>query len=200
MSKGLQCALALTLCACVPAAAGETAILQLQVIEGEGAVQTVGTRSSRPITIQVTDETGKPVEGAAVSFRLSDEDPGIFRTGLKTEVLVSGKDGRVSVWGIEWGRTPGPVKIRVTAAKDQARAGTLISQYLTESAAAVAAGPVGSPRAKSSGRWRLIAVVAAGIAGGVLAAGITGGEGASAPGPTGPTVQVGLPTISIGKP
>ena len=37
------------------AASGQVAILQIRVIEGEGAVHVPGTRSSRPITVEITD-------------------------------------------------------------------------------------------------------------------------------------------------
>ena len=49
-------------------ALAQVAILQIRVIEGEGAVHLPGSRSSRPITVEITEETGKPVAGAAVSF------------------------------------------------------------------------------------------------------------------------------------
>ena len=61
--------------------AQDPAIVQIKVIEGEGAVYAVGSRATRGIAIQVTDETGRPVEGASVSFRLPDDGPsGSFAT------------------------------------------------------------------------------------------------------------------------
>jgi hypothetical protein len=61
------------------------AIIQLRVIEGEGAVYAPGSRATRGITVQVTDETGQPLEGVAVSFRLPEEGAGgTFASGLRT--------------------------------------------------------------------------------------------------------------------
>ncbi|MEZ5351650.1 MAG: hypothetical protein R2762_03375 [Bryobacteraceae bacterium] len=124
---------ALTLVVCVPPAAAQTAILQIQVLEGEGAVQAAGQKALRPITVQITDETGKPVNGAAVSFRLPGEEvTGVFGNGLKSNVVVTGVDGRATEWSIRWGSAPGPARIRITAAKDQARAGAIVNQYVAD--------------------------------------------------------------------
>ncbi len=72
------------------AAPGQVAILQIRVIEGEGAVHLPGARSSRPIAVEITDETGRPVAGAAVSFHLPEDGPGgAFVNGLRTEVVIT---------------------------------------------------------------------------------------------------------------
>jgi hypothetical protein len=193
----------------VPTTTAETAILQLQVLEGESAVQKAGARSPRPITVQVTDETGRPVENVAVSFRLPEEQvTGLFASGLRTEIVVSGADGRASIWGIHWGVAPGPVRIRVTAAKDQARAGTVVNQYVSESVVVADAPSRGTPglvSGRGSGKWKW-ALIAAGVAGGGLAAGMArnkGSNGSSGPPPAAAAVtavQVGPPTITVGQP
>jgi hypothetical protein len=193
---------------------GETAILQLKVIEGEDGVHVVGSRSSRPLTVQVTDETGKPVEGVAVSLRMPDEEPsGVFSNGLKTEVLVTGPDGRASAWGIHWSRTPGPLRIRITAVKGHARAGIVSSQYIStvEPAKGGSRGPARPSTSKPHGKWIVIAIAVAGAAAGGLTLGLTrqpaaagtAGSSASSSGSAGAltsSVQVGPPTITIGKP
>jgi hypothetical protein len=180
----------------------ETAILQLKVLEGEGAVNIAGTRASRPITLQVTDEIGRPVVGVAVSFRMTEEDHGFFRSGMKTEILVTGSDGRVAVWGIQWGRTTGPVRIRVTAAKDQARAGIVVSQYISDTASSAPDAQIGK-----GSRWKLIGLVAAGAVGAGLAAGRmgartvqTGSATGVAAASTAAGIQIGTPSITVGKP
>jgi len=56
-------------------------------------VHPAASRSARPITVEITEETGKPVAGAAVSFHLPEEGPGgTFVNGLRTEVVIT--DGR----------------------------------------------------------------------------------------------------------
>jgi len=194
---------ALALAVCAPGAIAQIAILQIQVLEGEGAVHAAGSRSQRPITVQVTDETGKPVQGAAVSFRLPEEDTTQFLNGMKTDVQITGPDGRVSLWGIQWGRTPGNLRIRLTAAKDQARAGAIVAQYITDSAVA-ATGETGTisglaPARRPRGKWMAIGLIAAGAAAG----GVAAMASRKTPGsPTAPpiAVQVGAPTISITRP
>jgi hypothetical protein len=104
----------------------------MRVVEGEGLVHPAGTRSARPLTVLICDETGKPVEGAAVSFRLPDEGPGgSFRGGLRTEVARTGANGQASLRNVEWNALPGPFQIRVIAARDRTRAGIAVPLYLS---------------------------------------------------------------------
>ncbi len=188
---------------------GGPLLLNLRVIEGDGAVHQAGERSKSPLTVQVTDATGRPVPAVAVTFLMPSNGPaGIFASGLSTEVLTTGKDGRASVRGIRWGRETGTARIRITAMKGQTRAGTLATQHIQtvdraseESAQKLAS--VSKPR----GKWLAIAVIAAGAAAGGLVLGLSGGgavPAAPAPGSgavvEGPPVQVGAPTITIGKP
>lgn len=118
----------------------EVLILQIRVLRGEGLVNTVGSKSANPLLVQVSDETGRPVAGATVSFRLPEDGPGgFFRSGLHTDVAVTGADGKAAMGTVLWGRTPGPVHIRVVAAKDRTRSGIVVSQYLAEQPARAAA-------------------------------------------------------------
>lgn len=178
---------------------GQTAILQVRVVEGEGAVHAPGSRSSRNLTVEVTDETGRPVEGAAVSFRLPEEGSGgTFANGLQTDLIMTGADGRASVRGFLLNRTPGPFQIRITVAKDRARAGIVSSQYIGESQTAPAT-PAATKK-KGRGKWIVLAVVAAGAAGGIVAGMSRSGGSSGASQPTSPTLTIGAPTITIGKP
>ena len=109
----------------------EVVILQMRVVEGEGLVHTTGTRSARPLTVLICDETGRPVEGASVSFRLPEEGPGgSFRGGLRTDVARTGANGQASIRNVEWNELPGPFQIRVIAARDRTRAGIAVPLYL----------------------------------------------------------------------
>src|SRR5580658_1280531 len=130
--RGLVCCI---LAWAVPSYA--SVIVQLKVVEGEGTVYRTGTRATRGLTVLVTDEAGKPVANAAVSFRLPEDGAGgVFSSGLRTEVITTGADGKATVWGMQWNKTAGPVEIRITAVKDQARAGIVSTQYLSDSVAA----------------------------------------------------------------
>jgi hypothetical protein len=185
-------------------ATAQIAILQIQFLEGEGAVHAPGSRSARALTVELTDETGKPVAGAAVSFHLPEDGPGgVLANGLRTDVGITDAQGRVSLRGLQVNRTPGRFQIRVVASKEQARAGALASQYVAEPAS-----PVAKAASKGRARWWLVAaLVGGGAAAGILSA----GRGAAAPsapaepppaagGVTAPPVSIGSPTTSVGRP
>ena len=187
-------------------ATAQVAILQIRVIEGEGAVHIPGSRSTRPLTVEVTDETGKPVEGAAVSFHLPEEGPGgVFANGLRTEVAVTDSHGHASVHGLQVNRAPGAFQIRIVASKEQGRAGMMSLQYITEPGSGEPAATAGSSHGYR--KWIVVALLAGGgAAAGILAAGKSG----SAPAPAAPspqptpvptiTLTIGVPTITVGKP
>jgi hypothetical protein len=176
-------------------------IVQLKVLEGEGTVYHTGTRATRGLTVLVTDEAGKPVVNAAVSFRLPEEGAsGVFSSGLRTEVITTGPDGRATVWGMQWNKTAGPVEIRITAVKDQARAGLISTQYLSDSVAPKAGGEgVFSASHKGRAKWILIAAGVGGAAAGVLfARSRSTSSGLSSVSSTG--IMIGSPSINIGHP
>ena len=201
-------------------ALAQVAILQIRVIEGEGAVHVPGTRSSRPITVEITDETGRPVAGAAVSFHLPEDGPGgAFVNGLRTGVVITDANGRASLRGLQANRVPGRFQIRILASKEQARAGTVSFQYVAEprgGAAKPAAQPAtatpttppanrpdsAAVTAAPSGRkkWILVAAVVAGAAvAGTMAARAGGSSPAAVPSVPVPP-SIGSPTITVGKP
>ena len=192
---------ALLMAQCRPAA-GQVAILQIQVSGGEGAVHAAGARDSRGIAVVVTDETGRPVEGAAVSFHLPEQGPsGTFVNGLRTEVAVTDDRGRAVVHSIEFNRVPGRFEIRIVASKEQARAGTVSFQYIAgpspgAAATAAAAAEGGHHRKK----WLIVAaavVAGAGAAGGAMA--LVRPAPAETTQST-PVLTIGPPSITVGKP
>lgn len=206
-------------------------IIQLRVLEGEGAVYAIGSRATRGLTVQVTDESGKPVEGATVSFTLPIAGPGgTFKSGLRTEVLATQADGKAAIWGMQWNRIPGPFEIKITASKDQARAGIVSTQYLnnfgppkagdfatpkTGAFATPKAGDFAAPKAggftphKAGGEGTFRAshshtkwIVIAALAAGA-AAGLALGRTSHAPAAvaTSPVgLQIGSPSIILGHP
>lgn len=176
-------------------------IVQLRVVEGEGAVSGTGTRATRGLIVQATDEAGKPVDGASVSFRLPEEGPsGVFASGLRTEVVTTKPDGRATIWGMQWNKVPGPFEIRITAVKDQARAGIVSSQYLSDTAAAKLGTSAGGFQVShhSRNKWLLISVAVAGAGAGLVFAKSSQTAKATVA-PATPT-QIGSPTILIGGP
>jgi hypothetical protein len=192
-------------------AAAQVAILQIQVIEGEGVVHAPDSRSTRPLAVEVTDEAGRPVAGAAVTFHLPETGPGgVFTNGLRTEVALTDSHGHAAVRGLQLNRSTGPFQIRIVASKEQARAGTVSFQYIDAAksgttpavSAPVPASRAGSGPAAAKGHSRWI-VVAALVGGGAVAgilAGARSGAGNSAASPALPQTTIGNPTITVGKP
>lgn len=176
------------------------AILQIRVIEGEGAVYAINSRSARGLTVQVTDETGRPVAGAAVSFRLPESGPGgTFSGGLRAFVSLTGPDGRATVWGMRWNSSPGPVEIRITAKKEEARAGTVTSVYLSDKVEASAGGSGRFTASHSHKKWLWIGAAIAGAAAGGFALSGRSSSSASTAGNAPMAPQIGAPTITVGS-
>jgi hypothetical protein len=184
------------------AAQNDPAILQIRIVEGEGAVYPIGSRATRGVTVQVTDETGKPVDSAAVSFRLPDDGPtGAFSSGMRTEIVSTAADGRANVWGMQWNRVTGPLEVRITASKGQARAGTVCSLYLSN---ALAEPRITGRDKAGAGGWRSHRKIWIGV--GIAAAAFVSVAAISSRGTPSPAAagvnapQIGTPTIIIGKP
>jgi hypothetical protein len=194
------------------AATGQVAILQIRVLEGEGAVHVPGMRSSRPITVEITDETGKPVPGAAVSFHLPEEgSSGAFVNGLRTEVTITDARGLASVHGLQVNRVPGRFQIRILVSKEQARAGIVSFQYVSEPKGGVAPASLASAKAapatasRHPSKWLWVALAVGGGAAAALVASRGSSPAAAAMAPaavtaSAPVLTIGSPTITVGKP
>ena len=191
-------------------AVAQIAVLHIRVIEGEGAINPAGSHNARPLTVEVTDETGRPVEGASVSFHLPEEGPsGTFGNGLRTDVTVTDGRGRANLHTMQLNRTPGRLAIRIVASKENARAGMVSFQYIADPKDGT--GPATSAKSGPSFmhgplKWVVAAAVAGGAAAaGVLLAGKSGSAPAPASAPSATTtsstgITIGSPSLSVGKP
>jgi hypothetical protein len=153
--------------------------------------------------VEVTDETGKPVEAAAVTFRLPEQGPtGEFSSGKRAEVINTGADGQAEVWGMQWGREAGTFALRITAAKGATRGGVISTLHLSDAPVLKSAELGSEPQPKAGGSkkklWITLALAAA-ATGAVI--GMAGSKvpAAIAPG-TVESVTIGAPTITIGRP
>jgi hypothetical protein len=201
------------------AAIAQIAILNLRVVEGEGTVFRAGSRTARSLVVEVTDETGRPQSGVAVSFHLPEDGPsGLLANGLRTDLVLTDAAGRAVLRGLQVNRISGPFRIRITAVKEQARAGIISLQYIsgTEWHSTQAPAPAG-PRVPGvqpapatrpaapvrirrgiSRKWIILGAIAAGAAAGGIYAGAAGAKSASGAAAAG--VSIGSPTITLGKP
>lgn len=171
-------------------------LLQIEVIAGEGAVHQAGSRSSSGLAVRVTDELGAPVAGALVSFRMPEDGPGgAFTSGLGTEIVTTGADGRAVAPRVVWNDLEGAVEIRITAAKEGLRAGAIVTQQLAGHAPVAA-----RQRFGTSHKWLYIAGAAAGAAALGFAVGRGSSTNGGAPGTPDKSIDIGAPTITIGNP
>jgi hypothetical protein len=114
-------------------AIAQIAVLQIKIVDGDGAVHSPGARVVRPLTVEVLDESGKAAGGAAVSFQLPPDGPsGLFSNGLRTDLVLTDASGRASLHSMQLNRTAGQFRIRITAVKESSRAGAVSTQYIGE--------------------------------------------------------------------
>src|ERR1700761_840737 len=161
--------------------------LNINVVEGAGAVNNVRTRAAREFTVEVDDENDHPVPGAVVTFIAPNEGPGgAFAGDTQLLTVMTDQDGRAVAGSFRPNSTVGDYKIQVTAALADQTASASISQ--SNRALAV-------PVAKKSNKKVLI-LVAVGAAVAVGAgAGLAGGHGSSSSSgstSTTPTATLGL--------
>jgi len=158
-----------------------------------------GGRATRGMTVAVSDDSGNPLPGATVTFRLpANGASGEFPGGSRSEAVATGADGRASVWGVEWNRTPGDVEIRISAVKGDARGAAVAHVALSASVAPAKVSSGGGGGHKVL--WILL-VAAGGAAAGGATLGLAGKSSNSTP--TAATVNaphIGAPSVSLGHP
>lgn len=184
--------------------------VRIRVLQGERAEFRTGATVSKPLVVEVTDETGRPLEGVTVAFRLPESGPsGIFSNGLRTDIAMTGADGRAAPGSVRWGEAAGVVEVRITAAKEGARTGLVIEQVLSAGAARAggssparsSATDIALPPFKPRRHWVKLAVVA-----GVAAAGAAAGMGlvrrnaGAAPAGAAADLSIGTPSVTVGGP
>src|SRR4051794_13593532 len=122
----------------VSESSSQAASLELRVVEEPKGISTAGFIPSKRMTVQVRDETGRPVSDAAVAFRLPDTSlSGSFADGTQSAVAYTDGSGVAHVDGIRWIASSGSVLVRITATKGNSHAGLLFEDKMSETAAAL---------------------------------------------------------------
>jgi hypothetical protein len=166
-------------------------MLNLVVVEGEGAINNIRLRTAREPIVQVQDENHKPVAGAVVTFTLPGRGPsGAFGNGSQSLTVTTDQQGQAIARGLRPNNVQGQVQIRVTANHRGQTATTTITQTNTLVAGAVAGAVAGGISAKLIA---VLAVVGAAAAGGAVYATQRGGGNTPATpvGPAATTVTAG---------
>jgi hypothetical protein len=168
-------------------------MLNLVVVEGEGAINNIRQRTAREPVVQVQDENHKPVAGAVVVFTLPSRGPGaLFANGSRTLTVVTDNQGQAVARGLRPTGGKGQYQIRVNASANGLTASANINQ--TNAVTAAAAGAAGA--GISAKLIAVIAIAGAAAAGGAVYA--TRGGGASAATAAGTVITPG--SGSVGPP
>jgi hypothetical protein len=177
----------------IPATAQVAPMLNLVVLEGEGATNNIRQRTAREPVVQVQDENHKPVAGAIVVFTLPSNGPGgTFANGSRTLSIVSDNQGRAVARGFR-PSGQGQFQMRVSATSSGLAAAIVISQ--TNVAVAAAAAGAGSGKLIAV----LVAVGAAAAAGGAYYA-THNGNGGGGGGVIPPGTTIAASSGSVGPP
>jgi hypothetical protein len=141
------------------------------------------------LAVRVLTASGTPAAGAVAVFAFPAEGPSaVFASGLRTEIVTAGADGRASVAGLHWTDGPGECRLAVRATWNQAQG---FFEWLLEAGAPRPAA-VAARRSGSGAKWLWIAL----LAGGGAAAGGTAMRGRSAPAAASLALPVVTPTVS----
>lgn len=165
--------------------------LNINVIEGAGAVNNIRTRAPHELTVEVDDENDRPVAGVVVTFFAPNEGPGgSFVGDTQLLTVLTDKDGRAVASSYRPNGTVGDYKIQVTATYNDQTATTSISQSNQ-------APPVTAAKSKSNKKVLLIVAAAAAVAIGA-GAGLAGHGGSSSSSST-PSTTTTTATLGVGS-
>jgi hypothetical protein len=166
-----------------------TRTLSIFVLAGNGAMNSLHSRSSAPLVVEIRDHQNAPVEGAEVILQLPTTGPSGFFPGQQlTWTGTTDANGQVIAASFTPNQDKGRFDIQVTARYAGSLSHTVISQ--TNAFRAVA---LDSPRHSTHSRiWKVAAVAGAcGSAGGIVWALHGSGK---------PSVSLQPGSISIGTP
>lgn len=151
--------------------------LNIEIIEGDGAVNNIRLRTAREPIVQVTDENHKPVAGALVLFTTPGKGASGLFNGANTLSVTTDAQGRAVAQGFQSNAIKGKFQIRVDASYRGVHAQRTLGQANAGAALGLTA------------KILIITAIAAGAAaGGIIAANSGGG--------TKPTIiTAGPPTV-----
>ena len=142
--------------------------------------------TSGELKVQVKDDRGNPVVGAAVTFRVpTDGATGVFTGGSATRTVNTDDTGQVLVKEFTPNKTTGDFTVEAVASLADLKANVAVP---------------GSNIRKDCSKTALIVVVVAAVAGGATAAALAGKKGSGSSGSTTTTnPPPAIPSITIGS-
>ena len=207
-NSALAILLCLTLAAASPLAAQQTSgpksnitpqggTLKITAVQGEGAINNIGTRTATQPGVEVQDEAGKPVAGAEVVFQMPAAGPGgVFTEWLRSQTVRSNAQGRAVATGLTPNDQEGRFNIKVTATLAGKSGSVVIGQSNSANG-----GPVGQGvRSKNRGLWITVAVLG-GVAAAIGAVAATRSSSSPSAATTATNANaITLGSISVGRP
>jgi hypothetical protein len=158
--------------------------LFIQIIDGEGALNDIRSRTAREPIVQIEDENHKPIAGAVVLFTTPDSGPSaIFSNGLTSFKTTTGADGRAIGEGLKPNSDSGAFQIQVSASFGSLSSVAVINQTNKGTTTT-------QPRHPSHGIPLKAIAIVGGIAGGAVVTGILLSQGSHSD-----TITAGRPGV-----
>ena len=141
-------------------------LLNIVIVEGEGAINNVRKRVAREPMVQVEDRNRKPIGGVILTFTLPNQGAGgVFANGSHSLTVTTDNAGRAVARGIKPNNLNGKFEIRVNASHNGQTARATITQTNQFAAAPL-----------MSAKTITLLAIAAGVVAGVVI-GVTRGGG-----------------------
>ena len=167
--------------------------LKIVVVQGEGALNNIRSRTATAPVVEVRDDHDKPVTGAEVVFQLPAAGPGgVFNGWMRTQTTRTDAQGRATATGLTPNDEEGRFNIKVTASEGKRTATAVIAQSNSRT---------GGSTTQKAGRSHKTLWIVLGVAvvGGIVAAiAATRGGSSSTPSTTPVTITPG--PVSVGSP
>ncbi len=163
--------------------------VQIRVVEGDGAINSIRLHRGHDPVVEITDSSGEPLAQATVNFVLPGTGPsGTFQAGSLSYTTMTDSHGFAAARGMTPNRISGSFQIRVSVSWRGQMASGGLTQINAEPVAASHAGR----------KIAILALIAGGAAAGAAAA--LGHGGAAAPASGGVTASVSGGVIVAGTP
>src|SRR5258708_15451218 len=89
--------------------------LNIEILDGDDAINNIRERTAREPIVQVTDENHKPVAGALVLFSSPENGAGGLFNGARTLSVTTDAEGKAVAKGFQPNAIKGKFQIRVNA-------------------------------------------------------------------------------------
>ena len=164
--------------------------VQVRVVEGDGAINSIRLNRAHDPVVQVLDSGGEPLRGATVTFLLpAFGASGTFQDNGLSLTVETDERGMAAAHGLRPNRIAGPFHIRVAASWRGQPASATITETNAEPVA----------KARSSKKIAILALIGGAAAAGVAVAAHGGGSSGNNPGANTAGGSAGA-TISAGSP